>query len=339
MKPTKAIPSLSLFLPLLLPALIFSACDERNHRMSFPAMGTIINLTFTCPDGKVRQIYGSVRSEVLRLEALMSPYKSDSDIRRLNEAGFLGPVEVASETYKLMERSAEISSLTNGAFDISFVPLARLWNYRDKNFSPPDAKAISAAKRLVDYRRITMHGGSRISLEKGMEVSLGGIAKGYAVDISVSLMQKLGASAGIADAGGNLKLFGNSGKKLIGVRHPRENTVICAVELNDGEAVSTSGDYERYVMYEGKRFHHIISPATGRPAEGTASVTVICKSAETADAASTALFVLNANNRRALLEKMPQWAVIIIDTSMNVYASHSLKHRISFSKGRQAVWL
>ena len=288
-------------------------------------MGTLFNITLTCSDTAAAKVYKAVSDEVRRLESLMSPYNKESEVYILNNSG--APVKVSPETYDILGRSVRVSKESGGAFDITFMPLGELWDYKNRNFVPPAESAIKKVLPIVNYRNILFHENNTVSLAKsGMKIGLGAIAKGYAVERAVEIMKAMNITSGIADAGGNLKVLGSP--RLIGVQHPREDSVICSVMMNGGESVSTSGDYERYALYKGKRYHHILNPATGFPAEGFASVSVICSDATAADAYSTAVFVMGMEKTNIFLKQHPELAVIIIDRNLAVYASASLKDRL-----------
>ena len=315
------------------------SCGEKTHTVSLPAMGTLFTITVVCTDAEAAKIFEAVSIEVKRLEKLMSPYLPESDIYRLNNEG---KAKLTPETYNIIERSVAMSKASDGAFDISFVPLGAIWNYKAENFVLPSAARIKQALALVDYRNILFSNDNTVSFAKtGMQIGLGGIAKGYAVDCIETVMRNMGAKAGMADAGGNLSVFGKGPNGLwnVGVRHPRAESVICTVKLESGEAVSTSGDYERFVMYNGKRYHHIIDPKTGFPAQGLISVTVICKGAELADAASTAIFVMGPKRSEEFLKQHSDLSVIMIDSQLNVYASKRLQNRLSFFEKLDITWL
>lgn len=321
----------------LCPFLTF--CGEKTHTMSFPAMGTFFTITAECPPARAPEIFDAVSREVKRIEKLMSPYIAESDVYRLNNGG---KTKLSAETYGIIERAVSLSAESGGAFDISFAPLGALWNYKAENFNPPSRDAVKRVLSLVGYRKIIFYDGNTVGFaKKDMKIGLGGIAKGYAIDRAVLVMKQMGTRSGMANAGGNLGLFGAppSGFWNIGIRHPREESVICAVKLESGEAVSTSGDYERFVMFNGARYHHIINPLTGYPAEGLISVSVICASAELADAASTAIFVMGINKGAEFLQKRGDLSAVMIDSQLNIYASKRLKERLSFFEALNVNWL
>ena len=297
-------------------------------------MGTLFDITLTCSDAAAARVYKAVSDEVRRIESLMSPYNDGSDVYILNSSGT--PVKISDETYSILERSVKVSEESGGAFDITFVPLGELWDYKNKNFVPPSESAIKKFLPLVNYRNILFHGNGTVSFSRsGMKIGLGAIAKGYAVERAVKIMKEMNVVSGMADAGGNLKMLG--APRSVGVRHPREDSVICSVVMNGGESVSTSGDYERYVLYRGRRYHHILDPATGSPAEGFVSVSVICSDATAGDAYSTAVFVMGMERANVFLKKHPELAAILIDRSLTIYASASLKGRLAAHS--EVVWL
>ena len=316
------------------------SCDEEIHRMSMPMMGTIINLTVYGSGRDAVRASDAVFTEMKRIEKLMNPRDREGDIYRINSLAAQGPVKVSAETYGLLERSIAVSKISGGAFDPTFVPLGRLWNYKAENFTPPEEADIIRTLELVDYRNIVLPGNDTVSFsKKGMAMGLGGIAKGYAVERAAALMKEMKIS-GIVDAGGNLKVLGSPPGRpwAVGVRHPRKEELLCTVEMADGESVATSGDYERFVMYKGKRYHHIIDPATGRPAETVASVTVITGDAERADAFSTALFVMGLQRAEKFLGTRDDLSVIIVDLKMNIHASKRLKGRLEFAEKTDVRW-
>lgn len=322
--------------------IIFIPCAfgcAKDYNASFPAMGTLINLRMACTEAQAAQIAEAARGEVKRIESLMSRYDKASDVYKLNaSSGVLTmqgkpySVRVSDETYSIIKHSVELSRASNGAFDITALPLIRLWDYKAANFKPPSMQAIASAKLRVGYDKIILGEDNFVGFaQAGMGIDLGGVAKGRAADLCAAAMQRLGASEGIADAGGNMRIFGRSFN--IGVRNPRGEGVLCAVQLSDGEGIATSGDYERFVLYNGKRYHHIINPSSGQPARGVASVTVVCQTAEEADAASTALFVLGIEGAKPLLADEPFWAALFIDEEMGMYATENMMSRINSCEG------
>jgi len=282
-------------------------------------------------------------AEISRIEDLMSPYKQESDFFRINHAN--GPVRLDRETFDLIKRSTEISAATGGAFDISFASIAHLWNYKDPEFAPPSRQEVNRFLPLVNYRNIRLTDGPpAISLPRGMKIGAGGIAKGYAVKKAVEALKKEGVGAGIVEEGGDLQVFGSKagGPWLTGLMHPREKTLLLSIGLTDMDSIATSGDYERFVEYGGKRYPHIIDPRTGYPAQGMMSVSVLTKDPVTSDAFATAFFVMGVQAVKEFLKKktVPGLSVILIDSAMKMHISRGLKKRVSLlEKTTDVVWI
>ncbi len=315
------------------------ACGEKTHVFSVPAMGTVFTIRMDCSDSLAVKVYPMLADEISRLEELFSPFKTESDIFRINSSAGKS-VTVSDETVSMLKRAVSVSDISGGAFDVSYVPLGRLWNYRSGNFRIPSEKETAAALDLVDYRKIIIDGNTVRLGRNGMAVSLGGIAKGYCADRCIAFMKESGIPAGIADAGGNMKFLGKKdGGWKTGIRHPREDGVFCALDLEDGEAVSTSGDYERFVMHDGRRYHHIISPATGYPAEDFMSVTVVCDSGERADAFSTALFAAGREGALSMLKKVTDLSAVMVTADFTVMISASLKGRVHIPEKYRVLWI
>ena len=206
----------------------------------------------------------AVFGEISHIEALLSPVRPESDVSRLNRDGGAGPVAVSRETYDLVARSVAISGETGGSFDITFAPLEPLWNYKNRNFVPPSAGAVAALLPFVGYDKLRFlpDRGAIAFARPGMRIGLGGMGKGYAVEKGIDVLRKRGVEAGIVTAGGDLQVMGNKfGKPWItGLRDPRRDAILLTLGLEDGDAISTSGDYERFVMHGGVRYHHILDP-------------------------------------------------------------------------------
>jgi thiamine biosynthesis lipoprotein len=278
--------------------------EEEVHgfvlRQSREIMSTTFEVTVAAgPDDDpvhVRAALESALDEVSRIEQAMSPYREDSEISRVNAAAGGDPVVVSAELFGLVERAVALCHETGGALDISFMPLGRLWDFRAEPFTPPGEEAIARARALVGCDAIELDpevGTLRLPRE-GMAIGLGAVAKGYAVDRASSVLSGAGWANHLVNGGGDVLGRGAKpdGPWVVGIRDPRgdRGALIGRMPLRD-QAMVTSGDYERFVEFQGVRYHHIIDPRTGRPAGGLASVTVVDDSAERADALATALLV------------------------------------------------
>ena len=240
----------------------------------------------------------AVFAEFRRIDASMSTYKPDSELSRVNAAAALGPVPISRELYDLLATSIEYSRLTGGAFDVTYASVGYLYDYRAHVH--PDAGQIAAALAGIDYRHIELDPATHSVRfgRAGVRIDLGGIAKGYAVDRGIAILQGLGIERAMVNAGGDTRIIGDRlGRPwIVGTRHPDdERRVVLRIPLTD-TAMSTSGDYERYFEEDGVRYHHILDPRTGRSASKVRSVTVIAPTATRTDALTKSVFVMGAED-------------------------------------------
>jgi thiamine biosynthesis lipoprotein len=259
-----------------------------------------------------------------RIDIGMSTYRADSEISRVNARAGAGPVVVGNELFTLVDRALQLSSASGGAFDITYESVGYLYDFRAGQH-PADAE-IDAALSRIDYRHVELDArGRTISYRvPGVRINLGGIAKGYAVERGAQILRAAGISNALLNAGGDTRVIGDRRGQpwIVGIQHPRAtDTVVTRLPLID-EAISTSGDYERFFEEDGKRYHHILNPATGRSTEGVLSVTVIGPDATMTDGLSTTLFVLGPERGLQLIETIPQYeAIVVDDTGVLRYSS------------------
>ncbi len=266
-------------------------------------------------------------NEVARIEGLMSTYIEGSEISEINRAAAEGPVPAGDELINLILRSLDISLLTRGAFDITYDSIGQYYDFRGRQ--RPDAAKIQEELERIDYRLVEVDrlAGTVRFLAPGVRINLGGIAKGYAVERAVSLLRSRGIRHGIVTAGGDSRLLGDRlGQPfMVGIRNPRnDDEVALTIPLED-EAISTSGDYERYFEEDGQRYHHIIEPATGLPAGGVRSATIIGPDAVLTDALSTSVFVLGVDQGLTLIATLPDYEGIVIDAEGRLFYSDGLR--------------
>jgi thiamine biosynthesis lipoprotein len=323
-----------LFLFLLLNALPrVSLADQTSaERLVFERymMGTSVEVIVWSPDrDSSEKAVERAYAEIQRIEKKLSVRKSDSEIAEINRSAGKKPVWVDDEMYRLIRESKRFSEMSGGAFDITVQGLGDIWDFNRPGFREPGPDEMEKHLDRVDYRKIRLNErDSTVSLEEGgMEISLGGVAKGYAVDRAVGILRESGIKGGIVSAGGDLLAFGRKGNGevwKVGVRNPRDHSKnICVLPVSN-LSVATSGDYERYRMVDGERVHHIIDPRTGYPSKGCMSVTAVAKSAMTADALATAAFVLGPEAGMALLEDFPGVEGMIVDSDGKITASTGL---------------
>jgi FAD:protein FMN transferase len=271
--------------------------------------------------GAARAAMDAAHAEVDRLVALVSEWIPESDISRVNAAAGSGVgILVAPETFALVAKSVEIGNLTGGAFDITFLPLGRLWDFKRTPPVVPAPEVIARACARVDYRKIVLDATAHtVALaDSGMAMGLGGIAQGYIADRVAELIRSRGFSDFVIDVSGDLRVDGRVGGRpwRVGIQDPRRRgQVVATLPIADGISVVTSGDYERYFEIGGRRYHHIMDPATGYPATDCQSVTVVSTDTGIADALATGLFVLGPERGLALAERLPDVEALIIDAA------------------------
>jgi len=279
----------------------------------WPAMGTLFRAAASATDSAAAlAALRAARATVARLDSLLSSYRPDSEVSELGRGAGSGAwVDLSPETVRLLVSSLEWARRTDGAFDPTVGPLVEAWGFRGGPPRIPNPALLDSVRALVDWRAVLVDRDGRSARlgRAGMEIDLGGIGKGYALDRAAETMRAAGASAGMLDLGGNVRVFGRGpgpgGTWPIGIRDPRcPERVLGEVDLDSG-SVATSGDYERFFERGGERFSHILDPRTGRPVRGVLQVTVAAPDGLTADVLSTALFVLGPEAGRRLLVREP----------------------------------
>jgi thiamine biosynthesis lipoprotein len=297
-------------------------------------MGTVIEITLIGDDEeRANKAVLQAFQEIKRIETLMSPWLDSSDVTRINRSAGKERVKVSPETFEVIQKAQEISELSEGGFDITIGPLTELWREARKKKIPPSIEEVKERLGLVNFKNIETDQEGKVFLKKkGMAIDLGGIAKGYAVDRAFELLKSLGYRNLIINAGGDLRVGGlrNNQPWSIGIQNPRESQKLLARISVSDMAVATSGDYERFFNYEGKRYHHIFNPKDGFPTEGSQSVTIIAKDCITADGLATAVFVLGAEKGYSLCQKFEGVDCLIVDKEGKIMFSPGLKGRISF---------
>ena len=271
-------------------------------------------------------IIEEIFTEVDRINALMSTYVESSRISEINRDAASGPVVAGEELFELIRRSLDISVLTNGAFDITYESVGQHYDFRERQ--RPDEVTVEAERQHIGYQLVELdETASTVRfLENGVRINLGGIAKGYVVERGGEILRSHGVENGIVTAGGDSRLLGDRRDRpwVVGIRDPREDgQVAISVPLED-EAISTSGDYERYFEEDGVRYHHIIRPSSGLPVEGVHSATVIGPDAVLTDALSTSVFVMGVDEGLKLIACLPDYESIVIDAESQIFYSTGL---------------
>ena len=298
-------------------------------------MGTEVALTaWTADEGRAYRAFAAVFAEFDRLDALLSVWKPGSDVLRVNAAAGKRPVTVSPEVIDILETAQTVSAWTHGKFDVTFGALSDVWKFdHDMDRRVPTRSAIEARLPLVDYRAVVVdrHASTVFVSRPGMHIHLGGIGKGYAVDRAVSMLHAVGLRDFMIQFGGDLYVAGTAddGPWRLGISDPRgaAGDSFAAVELSDS-TLSTSGDYERFFVDAGVRYHHILDPDTGEPARGCRSVTIVARSAMMADALSTGAFIMGAQQGMQLIEDLPDVEGVIVSADNEVLISTGLRDRL-----------
>ncbi|WP_316809356.1 FAD:protein FMN transferase [Pedobacter agri] len=268
--------------------------------------------------------------EVQRIEALLTTFSDLSQTSLINANAGLKPLRVDEEVINLIERSIRVSEITDGAFDITYGSIdKRLWNFDQDMTSLPDEETALKSVGLIDYKNVILNKAqSTVYLKnKGMRIGFGGIGKGYAADKAKSILQHLGMKSGIVNAAGDLITWGtqiNGHPWTVGIADPEQTSrPFSALKISD-MAIATSGSYEKYVTINGKRYSHTIDPKTGLPVSGVKSVSIICPSAELADALATPVVVMGVKVGLELINQIKDVACIVIDDYDQVFTSNNI---------------
>ena len=303
---------------VMLAAAVVGCSSQRTVQKTESIMGTQVTMTVTAASrGEAEAAIEAGMAEVRRFDAMMSLYKDTSEITKVNLAAGKGPVRVSPEMIEIVERAAKISELSGGAFDVTVGPLVVLWQMRLKEGKVPTDQEIDGVRPLVNFRNIAVdRKASTLFLKKkGMIMDLGGM-KGFIADRVADLMRQRGIHNALIALAGDIWALGHrqdGGPWRVGVQHPREKDKnITVLELTD-KYVCTSGDYERFVIREKKRYHHIIDPRTGKPSAGVISVTLVGAQGADIDPLAKVPFILGAKEGLKIVRKFGAEAIIVDD--------------------------
>tara|TARA_B110000902_G_scaffold264440_1_gene345944 strand:- start:1684 stop:2580 length:897 start_codon:yes stop_codon:yes gene_type:complete len=294
-------------------------------------MGSSFELTVVAKDSSTATTYIDIAvSEITRIENLISSWDSNSQTSEINRNAGVKPVKVNEELFTLIERALAISNLTDGAFDISYASIDKIWLFDGTMSLMPSAEEIKNSIKKVGYRNIVLDKEKHTVFLKlvGMKIGFGAIGKGYAADRAKELLISKGVSAGIINASGDMNTWGkqiDGSDWTVAIVNPLNKNKVFALLPISNNAVVTSGDYEKYVEIEGKRYTHIINPRTGYPSHGIISVTVFAPKAELADALATAIFVMGKEVGIDRVNQLPNIECILIDDKGNISKSKNIE--------------
>ncbi len=287
-------------------------------------MGTIARiLAVDADEARASEAVEAAFAEIRRIDALMTDYDPQSPLSKLNQTAFKDPVIVDSDIFTVLAAAKRFSEQSEGAFDVTIGPVTHLWRKAKANQTKPNETELTRAKSLVGHENLLLDFDKRtVKFAKpGMLLDLGGIAKGYAIDKAVEILEAAGLSGGMVDIGGDIRCFGTPQNKsahwLIGLQDPVKQADILMVLKTDDRAVATSGDYQRFVIIDGQKHSHIMNPQTADSAQTLSSVTIIAQTAMTADALATAVTVLGPEKGMDLIEIIPDVETFIIPAGEN----------------------
>ncbi|VAW64165.1 FAD:protein FMN transferase [hydrothermal vent metagenome] len=330
----------SALLALLLTFMTISACEKaaEEHHYSSLHFGTLIDITlYDVSAIKADAVFKKLDEDFALLHTSWSPWEAGS-LKRTNMLIETGKAfSVGPSILTLIEKSAPLSANTEHLFNPAIGRLINLWQFHkhnEKDIKPPADEAIRTLvaqnPQLSDLKidGIKMH-----SENTAVSLNFGAFAKGYAIDLEMQQVKDMGIKNAIINAGGDLKAIGSHGKRpwRIAIQHPRQKTWLAQLNTHGEESVFTSGDYERFYLYKGKRYHHILDPRTGYPATGTQSVTVLHTDSALADAAATALFIAGPDHWMDIARKLNLRQVMLVDQQGTVYITPEMRARIQFN--------
>ena len=286
------------------------------------AMDTVMDLTAYGPNAK--EALAAAKAEIFRLDALFDRKGGKSEISSLNETG---SAALSPDTAELLTRGHEISTLTNGAFDMSVAPVVDLWGFYDQKYRVPENDEITSGLEHVNYRNIHIDG-TTATLTDNAQLDPGGIAKGYASARVMDIFKEKGVTSGLVSLGGNVQALGSrpdGSPWRIAIQSPDGEGYAGILSLTDCAAI-TSGDYQRYFEQDGQIYHHIIDPSTGRPADSDlTSVTIVCSDATLADGLSTALYVMGREKALDFWRENDNFEAVLITRSGEMYVTKGLE--------------
>jgi len=304
---------------------------QQPYKRTVKLMGSRFDITVVAQDSATANAYiDTAVTEISRIEKLISSWDENSQTSEINKYAGKKPVQVDAELFNLIERAIGISRLTDGAFDISYASMDRIWKFDGSMTEMPSDEEIKSSVARVGYKNIELNKSDTTVFLKleGMKIGFGAIGKGYAADRAKALLMAKGVESGIINASGDMNTWGkqpNGSEWKVAITNPLDkNKVFALLPITNG-AVVTSGNYEKYVNLNGVRYTHIIDPRTGYPSTGIISVTVFAPKAELADALATSVFVMGKDAGIDRINQLPQIECIIIDELGNITKSENIE--------------
>ena len=306
------------------------AFSQQIFKKEQSLLGSPFEITVVATDSVQAKLYTDLAiSEVKRIENLVSDWIPTTQISQVNQNAGIKPIKVDQEVFDLVERAIKISKLTSGAFDISYASMDKIWKFDGSMKQMPTEEAIKKSVEKVGYQNIILNPKDKTIFlkNKGMKLGLGGIAQGYIADKIKEVLQEKRCTSGLVNVSGDINTWGkqpNGEPWSVGIINPMNKNKVFATFILDDSAVETSGSYEKFVIFKGKRYSHIIDPRTGYPASGIVSVSVFAKQTELADALATGIFVLGIEVGLDLVNQLNGIDCIIVDDKGGVHVSNKI---------------
>nr|WP_315154140.1 FAD:protein FMN transferase [uncultured Flavobacterium sp.] len=306
------------------------AFGQVTHKRKLYMLGSPFEMTVVAKDTVQANIYIDMAvAEVKRIENLISDWIPTTQISQVSKNSGIQPVKVDKEVYDLVQRALKIAQLTSGAFDISYASMDKIWKFDGSMKAMPTPEAIKQSVARIGYQKIVLDAKAQTIYlkEKGMKLGLGGIGQGYIADKIKDLLLSKGCTSGIVNVSGDINAWGyqTTGKPwTVAIVNPMNKSKVFATFPLENSAVETSGSYEKFVVFDGKRYSHIIDPRTGYPAQGVVSVSVFAKQTEIADALATGIFVLGVDVGLNLVNQLKGIGCIIVDDKGEIHTSKNI---------------
>ena len=321
-----------LFISFLFISQVALAQQQTYHK-TLKLMGTRFEISVVATNENKGNLYiETAIDEIDRIEKLISSWDSNSQTSLINRNAGIKPVKIDLELIELIERSIQISKITKGAFDITYASMDRIWKFDGSMKVMPIDNEIRNSVSKIGYKNIIINRKNKTVFlkNKGMKIGFGGIGKGYAADKAKALLLELGVTSGIINASGDMNAWGkqpNGGNWMVGITNPLNTKKAFSWMPINNQSVVTSGDYEKYVEFNGKRYAHIINPRTGYPTTGIKSVTIFAPKAELADALATSVFVMGLENGLDFINQLNGIEAIIVDDSNNFHQTKNIQFK------------
>lgn len=293
-------------------------------------MGTRFEITVVAQNEEIGYInIQEGIAEITRIEKMISSWDKDSETSQINKNAGIKPVKVSFELFKLIERAKKISEITDGAFDISYASMDKVWQFDGKMDRLPSKTQIENSITKIGHEKIILDADAQTVFlkEEGMRIGFGAIGKGFAADKTKDLLISKGVKAGLINASGDLTTWGTkaTGEKwMIGIANPLSKDKVFSWLPIVESSVATSGNYEKYLLFDGKKYSHIINPRTGYPTRGINSVSIFAKDAELCDALATAVFIIGRDSGIHLINQIPGVEVVVVDGENKIHKSSGI---------------